>query len=134
MPHAETPPDLAEDIADMLGVYGVSPETHADGCECRLCFTLGMSRRIRESVENEGEGAPEPVFSCAEQVARMTAIHWRYLTAEESAVLRAMESGGPGTLGEILQRVRREERGTPLYRLMQALTTLVAERKVESAG
>jgi len=134
MPHAETPPDLAEDIADLLGVYGAPPETHADGCECRLCFTLGMSQRIRESVENERDAPPEPVFSCAECVARMGTIHWRHLTVEESAVLRALESGGPGTLGEVLQRARREARGTPLYRIMQALTTLAAERKIESAG
>lgn len=134
MPHVETPPELAEEIADMLGVYGSSPDGHAEGCECRLCFTVGMSRRIRESVANESPGVPEPVFSCAEVVARMNAIHWRHQTPEETVVLRAMESGGPGTLGEVLHRVRRESRETPLFRLMQALTTLVAEGKVDSAG
>jgi len=135
MPHSETPDGLAEEIADMLGAYGVSPDTHEDGCGCRLCFTLGMAQRIRDSVANEeGPETPEPVFSCAECVSRMSAIHWRHLTTEESAALRALASGGPGTLGEILHRVRRKARGTPLYRLMQAVTTLVAEGKVESAG
>jgi len=134
MPRTETPPDLAEELADMLGVYGAAPDSHVEDCECRLCFTVGMSQRIRESVENERSAPPEPVFSCAECVARMNAIHWRHATDEESAVLRALESGGPGTLGEVLQRARREARETPLYRLLQALTTLVAEGKVESAG
>ena len=70
--------------------------------------------------------SPEPVFSCAECVARMDAVHWRNLGDEGAVVLRALWDGGPGTLGDVLRRARREDPVRPIYRLMQALTTLVA--------
>lgn len=55
MPYLETPDELAEDIADMCGVYGSSPEdnTHPEDCKCRICFTIGIAERIRQSVQNE---------------------------------------------------------------------------------
>jgi len=65
----ETPPELAEHIADLLRRYGDCPcgcditatkvehhELHHSDhapCGCRICFTTDLTRRIRESVENE---------------------------------------------------------------------------------
>lgn len=51
----ETTTELAETIADMLGVYGTGPEfgDHSEDCSCRTCFVLNMEDRIREAVENE---------------------------------------------------------------------------------
>ena len=56
MPYIESVEELAEAIADMVGVYGGGPENgsdHAYDCKCRICFTDGMERRIRQAVENE---------------------------------------------------------------------------------
>jgi hypothetical protein len=54
MPYLETPQDLAEDIADKLGIYGNIPENdeHLDNCNCRLCFVEIMIDRIKNSVIN----------------------------------------------------------------------------------
>jgi len=82
MPMKETPDELAESVADMAGVYGAAtapPGGHDDDCGCRLCFTVEMARRIRESVANEEDRADEPLFSCSGTVAKMTQIHWRGL-------------------------------------------------------
>lgn len=51
----ETPGELADAIADMLGIYGIGPEfgDHPDECECRMCFVIRMEDRIRDSVEND---------------------------------------------------------------------------------
>ena len=51
----ETPSELADAIADMLGIYGNGPEfgDHPDDCKCRMCFVIRMEDRIRDSVENE---------------------------------------------------------------------------------
>jgi hypothetical protein len=91
---------------------------------CREHRRLGPSGNARTR---------EPVFSCRECVFRMDSVHWGHLTGEETAVLRALKGGGPGTLGDILRRARRK---TDLHsprtpRLMQALTTLVAQGQVE---
>ncbi len=75
MPHIETVDDLAESLANMMGIYGITCDVedcgcrdvckiwpceclsrlgdHSDSCMCRMCFTSEMRRRIRESVENE---------------------------------------------------------------------------------
>lgn len=52
MPYVETPQDIAEEVADQIGVYGAAEE-HDDDCECRVCFVTGLTERIRISVENE---------------------------------------------------------------------------------
>jgi hypothetical protein len=55
MPYLETPSELAEVLADKLGVYG----GHDEKCEekpghlCRVCWVPLMADRIRESVKNE---------------------------------------------------------------------------------
>jgi len=52
MPHLETPDELADSLADKLGVYGV----HDDLCSvdpCRVCFVSEMTQRIRDAVANE---------------------------------------------------------------------------------
>lgn len=54
MPLIETPKDLAETIADMVGVYGHGPDgDHPGDCPCRICFVIEMAERIRASAENE---------------------------------------------------------------------------------
>jgi len=134
MPMKETPDELAESIADMSGVYGAAPVGgHDDDCACRLCFTVGMARRIRESVTNEEDRPDEPLFSCSGAVARMTQIHWRGL-GEDAIALRAVMEAGSGTLGEVLRKARQESRGVPVYRLLQALATLAASGLVDTAG
>lgn len=60
----ETVEDLAEKIADWIGVYGgcVNITTHDDNCTydkfknpfcCRMGFVTAMEERIREAVEND---------------------------------------------------------------------------------
>lgn len=60
MPHLETPEELAEHLADRLGVYGAhgderNPEgvTCTDEKPCRPCFVMAMAERIRRAVKNE---------------------------------------------------------------------------------
>lgn len=75
MPHIETVDDLAEHIADIIGIYGTDCDVddcgcqdvckiwpcecrsawpdHGNECMCRMCFTSDIRRRIRESVEND---------------------------------------------------------------------------------
>lgn len=45
----ETPRELAEAIADLVGVYGGGPEEgdHPSDCKCRMCFVSEMEERIR---------------------------------------------------------------------------------------
>lgn len=56
MLHIETPGDLADHLADRIGIYG----GHEDGevKQCRVCFVSEMSERIRVSVENEQKFNP----------------------------------------------------------------------------
>lgn len=66
MPNFETPGELAELLADWLGIYGSLPQydngpqhdldcqcEHEEHCRCRMCFVLPMTARIRQSVKNE---------------------------------------------------------------------------------
>lgn len=54
MPYCETPEELAEALADQLGVYGPIPDSdHPDGCGCRICFISGLADRIRSAVRSE---------------------------------------------------------------------------------
>ena len=54
MVELETVEELAEAIADMADVYGISTfKEHEDSCECRVCFVLKMTERIRQAAANE---------------------------------------------------------------------------------
>ena len=69
MPYLETVEELAEALADMLGIYnqglrlvGVAdaknvedPGTydHADTCACRMCWTGALAVRIRAAVTHD---------------------------------------------------------------------------------
>lgn len=55
MVEIETVDELADAIADMLGVYGAGPEygSHDDECDCRNCFVIRMEDRIRNAVKND---------------------------------------------------------------------------------
>lgn len=53
MPYLETPDELADYLADRLGIYGSHVEDEAE--ECRICFTMAMAHRIRAAVENENQ-------------------------------------------------------------------------------
>ena len=66
MPNLETPDELAEVLADWLGIYRDSRcdnlelatkdetgDTHIDRCDCRVWWTYRMTLRIRKSVANE---------------------------------------------------------------------------------
>lgn len=54
MPMLETPPELADAIADLCGVYGSHDDNGPEHCSCRVCFVAEMEQRIRQAVENEG--------------------------------------------------------------------------------
>lgn len=55
----ETVEDLANQIADWIGVYGCCKDPTGDGCEreditcCRVGFMIRMEDRIRDAVEND---------------------------------------------------------------------------------
>jgi len=60
----ETVSDLANVIADWIGVYGACKcEGKSDGCEfsekkvtcCRVGFTMHLEERIRDAVENDNK-------------------------------------------------------------------------------
>ena len=80
MPYRETVSELAEALADMLGIYnhgirfvGLTPvesraqadwiADHADDCTCRMCWCGQMEQRIREAVTNEQRERREDVFA-----------------------------------------------------------------------
>lgn len=64
MPHVETPAELADWLADQMGVYGACPEGNhdAESPHCRPCFVSEITTRIRQAVANEKllAGAQEP--------------------------------------------------------------------------
>ncbi len=56
MPFVEMPEELAEDLANDLGIYGV----HGEDCEmgdkwCRMCWVSNMTNRIRQAGDRERE-------------------------------------------------------------------------------
>lgn len=51
MPFIETPTELAEALADLLGIYGAHEEDEPK--ICRVCFVSDMTMRIGQSVINE---------------------------------------------------------------------------------
>ena len=55
MPNLETPDELADAIADMVGVYGACAEILDEPCagKCRPHFVSEMTNRIREAAANE---------------------------------------------------------------------------------
>jgi hypothetical protein len=55
MPNLETPPQLAEVLANEFGIYGAHPEGRDDreNCDCRVCFVSSVTERIRQAVLNE---------------------------------------------------------------------------------
>lgn len=55
MPQVETTNDLAETVADWLGIYGCCDPTkcHENGMCCRIAFMLDFPDRMRTAVENE---------------------------------------------------------------------------------
>lgn len=52
MPYLETPAELAEWVADQVGVYGACQEYEAHE-NCRCCFVAELTRRIRDARDNE---------------------------------------------------------------------------------
>ena len=53
MPQLETPDELADLIANWLHCYGSHSDDGECAKDCRLCFTVAVTERIRESVKNE---------------------------------------------------------------------------------
>ena len=51
----ETLDDIITELADRIGVYGCGDGTddHEDGCDCRMCFEIGLRDRIIEAIELE---------------------------------------------------------------------------------
>lgn len=76
MPYLETVEELAEHLADLLGIYNQGmrlvgvPDAdvrqvedtglydHADVCQCRGCWCAAMERRIRGAVRYAESGIP----------------------------------------------------------------------------
>jgi hypothetical protein len=54
MPHLETPAELADHLADQVGVYGAhEDETCTEQRPCRPCYVTDLTERIRAAVQNE---------------------------------------------------------------------------------
>lgn len=64
MPKLETPQELADDIANKLGIYCDHPEEtfeqHEGGEHCRIGFCIEMTDRIRKAAQNEQKMDPKP--------------------------------------------------------------------------
>jgi len=93
----------------------------------RLRMARKLYREHRRLGSSGNARTREPVFSCRECVFRMDSVHWRIISDEETAVLRALKSGGPATIGDILRRTPRRKAGP----LLQALATLTAQGYIE---
>lgn len=52
MPYLETPAELAEWVADQVGVYGGGCGEQVP-CNCRCCFVAELTQRIRDARDNE---------------------------------------------------------------------------------
>lgn len=54
LPHLETPDELADHIADQVGIYGAhEDESCTEQRPCRPCYVLDLTERIRAAVQNE---------------------------------------------------------------------------------
>lgn len=64
MPKMETPVELADKFADMLGIYCDHPEEtfeeHEGGTVCRIDWCIEMADRIRAAAANEKKLEPKP--------------------------------------------------------------------------
>lgn len=64
MPEIETPHELADDIANQIGVYCDHPEEgyadHEGGNMCRIDFVIDMTNRIRKAAQHERQLEPKP--------------------------------------------------------------------------
>jgi hypothetical protein len=62
MPYLENVDELAESLADAVGVWGACRDESPDGCHlwragCRVCWTMRIKARIRDAVQNEEKEA-----------------------------------------------------------------------------
>lgn len=58
MPYLETPEELADHLADLLGIYqdprcNLDEDQHAERCNCRAWWVPRMADRIRCAAGNE---------------------------------------------------------------------------------
>ena len=59
MVHLETVEELAESLADAVGIYGCGEggdngfADHPDTCNCRICFVSDITERIKQAVKND---------------------------------------------------------------------------------
>ncbi len=56
MPFLETPDELADHLADLMGIYQDSrcdEGEHVDDCDCRVGWVPAMADRIRSAAANE---------------------------------------------------------------------------------
>jgi len=62
MPFIETIADIVEEMADKIGIYGAH---EYEGDNCRVCFTVDLSRRVKEAVANEIKLGTWALLLCA---------------------------------------------------------------------
>ena len=56
MPYLETPPELADAIANMCGIYGAhDDDVCTEARPCRCCFATAMAERIRDAEQTPGD-------------------------------------------------------------------------------
>lgn len=60
MPFLETPDELADEIADCIGVYGAHDDKCSANRPCRVCFVSDLTARIRASVLNDSPARARP--------------------------------------------------------------------------
>jgi hypothetical protein len=57
MPYLENVDDLAESLADGMGIWGGCRDESPDGCHletwCRTCWVIAMKQRIQNAVTQE---------------------------------------------------------------------------------
>lgn len=93
MPYRESVEELAEALADMLGIYSQGLEfvgktraesrqilaeagwiyDHAPTCECRTCWCGRMERRIHAAVAHDHADRPDPVRALIQECADLQA-------------------------------------------------------------
>jgi hypothetical protein len=74
VPNFETPDELADHLADLVGIYGAHDDTCTAARPCRVCWVPDMVERIKAAAKNEQMLGQMSVS--AMQATKIPFCHW----------------------------------------------------------